>query len=111
LTPPSVRTEGLANKQCYWLNTKGSKNNWILVTKDQLVNYINDNYLIVACQHCESDPNCGHVAIIIDYIEDQVFVCQAGKINSSRLSLCDAFHCEEKIQYWVYNIKIEQLLY
>lgn len=105
LIPPEVRTEGLANKQCKWLNEKGNKYGWLFVTQDQLVNYINENYFIVACQYCISDPNCGHVAIIVDHVDNNIFVCQAGKINSSYMNICDAFCCLDQIQYWVYTNK------
>lgn len=107
LIPPEVRTEGLANKQCNWLNKKGNEYGWLLTARDQLVNYVNNNYFIVACQYCTSDPNCGHVAVIVDCVDNDIFVCQAGKINSSYMNICDAFCCPDKVQYWIYNKKFE----
>lgn len=107
LTPPEARTEGLANKQCIWLNTYGIKYCWIQISKCDINTYINDNYLIIACQHCISDPNCGHIAIVVDYIDDNVYVCQAGKKNSSYINLCDAFCYPTQVNYWLYNKKLE----
>lgn len=109
LIPPKVRTEGLANKQYMWLSEHGIKYGWLKISKDNIKNYINENYLIIACQYSTYDPNCGHVAIVIDYIDDDIYVCQAGKINSSYIKLCDAFCDQNKVEYWIYNKKIKIL--
>jgi hypothetical protein len=109
LIPPEVRTEGLANKQCKWLNENGEKNNWTKITKEEIQNYCND-HIVVACQYSKDFPNCGHVAICVNVSNDEIYVCQAGKINSSHIKISDAFCHPERIEYWLYckhNKKIE----
>ena len=107
LIPPEFRTEGLANKQCKWLNTKGFEYGWVQILDIDIKKYVNKNYFIIACKYCENDPNHGHIAIVINIINNIVYVCQAGKKNSSYISLYDAFCYPKQVQYWLYNKQIQ----
>lgn len=107
LMPPEFRTEGLANKQCKWLNTQGYKHGWLQISLHDIKKYVDANYFIIACQYCENDSNCGHVAIVVDISDDVPYVCQAGKKNSSYMCLYDAFCCPEQVQYWLYEKQLQ----
>lgn len=108
LIPPTTRTEGLANKQYKWLNDNGEKNNWKKITENEISSYVNDHLIIATC-YCKESPNCGHIAIVVDIVNDDIYVCQAGKINSSYLKISEAFFHPELIEYWLYTKKIENI--